>query len=164
MAKWRLILICTFHVQLADTNCVWTSRNVKGDVYIRLSVNSFCPDKHSLWHAISRIPKLMSYANFKQKIQLSNQTNLTPSPLRHKMTGWQLSLLSRAYNWSHQYIRAPAYLSISVYWVLRLLMRKGCRNFSYWTALSRGKPAEWKDIRQSTIGQSSTSACSIICR
>lgn len=42
------------------------------------------------------------------------------------------------------------------YCIWRLFITYGFLNFSYWMALSRGKPFEWNEIRQSQIGHSST--------
>lgn len=48
------------------------------------------------------------------------------------------------------------------YCMWRLFITYGFLNFSYWIALSRGKPFEWNEIKQSQIGHSSTGFCEFI--
>lgn len=48
------------------------------------------------------------------------------------------------------------YRSWSWYCIMRSLMRNGLNSSVYWTALSSGKPFEWKEMRQSQTGHCST--------
>ena len=59
-------------------------------------------------------------------------------------------------NWITVIVFLLSYLSCISYCIFKSLMSIGCRSWEYLTALSRGKPLEWNEMRQSQIGHFST--------